>query len=157
MILSDAIFSDDEVKVHRYVLWRIWDDTKPMVNFIGLNPSTADEVKDDPTMRKCRGFAKSWGYGGFYMTNLFAFRATKPEDLKKSADPVGKENDKWLLEIQSRVNMVVFAWGTHGAFLNRDKEIIKLINNGHYISVTKYGHPGHPLYLKGDLTLKKFC
>ncbi len=154
MNLADAIFSDD--RQYRYVLWRIWDRTKPMVNFIGLNPSTADETKDDPTMRRCSGFAKSWGYGGFYMTNIFGYKATKPEDLKKATDPIGKDNDKWLLEIESRVEQVIFAWGVHGTFLKRDEQVKKLITKGHFIELSKDGHPKHPLYLKGDLTPKKF-
>lgn len=149
---TDAIFSDD--RQYRYVLFRIWDSNKPMVNFIGLNPSTADEIKDDPTMRRCCGFAKSWGYGGFYMTNLFAYKATKPEDLKKALDPIGKDNDKWLLEIEKKVEQVVFAWGVHGKFMNRDEQVKKLITQGYFIDLTKDGHPKHPLYLKNELKTK---
>ncbi|MHB8260439.1 MAG: DUF1643 domain-containing protein [Bacteroidia bacterium] len=153
-MLSDAVISPDEQ--YRYLLTRIWDKDKPIVNFIGLNPSTADKVDDDPTMRRCVAFAKSWGYGGLYMTNLFAFRATKPEDMMKAIDPIGKENDKHLLEAEKTVNEVVFAWGIGGTFLDRDKQVLNLITKGHYIALTKGGHPRHPLYLKSDLTIKKF-
>ncbi len=151
---NGAIFSNDGL--YRYVLWRIWDENKPMVNFIGLNPSTADETNDDPTMRRCRGFASSWGYGGFYMTNLFGYKATTPRELKKAFDPIGEENNKWLQEIDSRVDTVVFVWGIHGRFLNRDKDVIELIKKAYYIELTKHGFPKHPLYLKSDLVLNVF-
>lgn len=74
---TNAILSED--RKYRYVLSRIWDESKPMVMIIGLNPSTADETKNDPTIIRCIDFAKSWGYGGVYMLNLFAFRATLPK------------------------------------------------------------------------------
>lgn len=154
MNLGDAIFSED--RQYRYVLWRIWDNTKPLVNFIGLNPSTADETKDDPTMRRCASFAKSWGYGGFFMTNLFSFKATKPEDLKKAPDPIGKDTDKWILEIEKKVEKVIFVWGVNGIYLNRDIEIKKIITKGHFIELSKDGHPKHPLYLKGGLIPKPY-
>lgn len=154
MIVSDAVISQD--KKYRYLLTRIWETNKSMVNFIGLNPSTADHVDNDPTMRRCIAFAKSWGYGGLYMTNLFAYRTAYPNELMKAADPIGPENNRYLKETEEKVNKVVFAWGADGAFLNRDKEVMKLITKGHYIALTKKGYPRHPLYLNGDLTLKKY-
>ena len=72
---------------YRYALWRTWDEAKPQVMIIGLNPSTADETKDDPTITRCINFAKAWGYGGVCMANLFAYRATAPSDVKASIDP----------------------------------------------------------------------
>ncbi len=155
MLTSDAIISDD--KKYRYLLTRIWDNDKRMVNFIGLNPSTADQIDNDPTMRRCIAFAKSWGYGGLYMTNLFAYRTSKTEELMKSKKPIGKENDKYLLEIEKKVDAVVFAWGANGTFLNRDKQVLNLISKGYYIALTKDKHPRHPLYLKANLTLKRHC
>ena len=80
-----------ESRTHRYALWRIWEKGAPMVMFVGLNPSTADETQDDPTIRRCIDFAKRWGYGGLYMLNIFAFRATNPKDMKAAADPVGPD------------------------------------------------------------------
>jgi hypothetical protein len=154
MKLRGAVFSDDGI--YRYVLWRIWDESKPMINFIGLNPSTADAENDDPTMRRCQKFARSWNYGGFYMTNLFGFKATRPSELKKASDPVGIDNNKWLIEIESRVDKVVFAWGINGVFLNRDKEVTGLITQAYYIELTKDGYPKHPLYLKSNQFLKIF-
>ena len=88
---TDAKLS--ECRKYRYALWRTWDETKPHVMIIGLNPSTADETKDDPTITRCINFAKSWGYGGVCMANLFAYRATEPTVMKGSTDPVGTEND----------------------------------------------------------------
>jgi hypothetical protein len=151
---SDAILSQD--RLYRYLLTRIWDENKPMINFIGLNPSTADEIEDDPTTRRCIAFAKSWGYGGFYLTNLFAFISEKPEELKKVEDPIGKENDIYLLDTAKKVEEVIFAWGTKGKFLSRDKHVMNLITKGYYIALTKNGHPSHPLYLKSGLRIKKF-
>lgn len=119
--------------------------------FVGLNPSTADERLDDPTVRRCIGFAKSWGYGGVIMTNLFAFRATIPEDMKKAKDPIGPENDYFLRVCAGYASITVAAWGTSGGFLRRDREVIRLIPNLHYLRLTKKGFPAHPLYLPKDL------
>ena len=120
--------------------------------FIGLNPSTADEVEDDPTIRRCVAFAKSWGYGALCMTNLFAFRATEPSDMIASIDPVGQDNDMYLTTMALDAGIVVAAWGTNGAHLGRDKEVRGLVPNLHCLRRTLAGHPGHPLYLPGDLT-----
>jgi len=153
--LSGAVFSP--CRSYRYVLWRTWDDKLPRVNFVGLNPSTADEVSDDPTMRRCRRFAEHWGFGGFIMTNLFAFRATKPSDLRGAADPIGSDNDLWLTRASGEAQIVVFAWGVHGAFLGRNEVIIRQIGSGgHCIGLTKHGHPAHPLYLRNGLPLLPF-
>jgi hypothetical protein len=154
MLLSDAVISED--KQYRYLLTRIWDNDKPMINFIGLNPSTADQVDNDPTMRRCINFAKAWGYGGLYMTNLFAYRTSKPKELFKVQQPIGVENDNYLIETGKKVKKVVFAWGASGSFLNRDKQVFDIISKGYYIALTKENHPRHPLYLKSDLKLKLF-
>ena len=79
--------------------------------FVGLNPSTADETNDDPTIRRCISFAQAWGYEGLCMTNLFAFRATEPSDMMKSPDPVGPENDQALINLAESAGVVVAAWG----------------------------------------------
>lgn len=86
-----------DCRTYRYELWRTWDESKPYAMFIGLNPSTADETEDDPTIRRCINFAKTWGYGGLCMTNLFAYRATQPEDMKRASDPIGNKNDETLI------------------------------------------------------------
>ena len=154
MMNSNAVFSEDYA--YRYVLWRIWDESKPKINFIGLNPSTADEIKDDATMRRCKRFAIEWGYGGFYMTNLFAFKATYPEDLKRAKDPVGRDNLKWILDIKNLCDVSVFVWGVNGNYLNQDKVVLDLISDGFCIDISKDGYPKHPLYLKANLRLKKY-
>ncbi len=153
--LSDAIFSSD--KKYRYALWRIWDKNLPMVNFIGLNPSIANKKENDPTLNRCISFAESWKFGGCFLTNLSAYVTTYPKELFKVENPVGVDNDKWIAEISNKTDVVVFAWGANGIFLNRNESVIKLVNKqGHCIKLTKKGHPGHPLYLKGDLNYKPY-
>jgi hypothetical protein len=90
-LISDAVFSED--RFYRYLLRRIWDSDKPMIAFIGLNPSTADEINNDPTITRCITRAHDSGYGGIYMLNLFAFRATDPKVMKAFPRPIGPEND----------------------------------------------------------------
>lgn len=129
---------------------------------IGLNPSTADEAKLDPTLRRCAGFAYDWGLGGLVMTNLFAFRATDPIDMKASVEPIGPHNDDWLETIATgtreltfgRRPVVLAAWGTHGGWLGRDEQVVSLLTSRgvdlHCLVKTKHGHPKHPLYVKKD-------
>lgn len=152
---SGAVFSD--CHRYRYALWRRWDTRKPMVMFIGLNPSTADASVDDPTMRRCGGFARSWGYGGFYMTNLFAYKATRPQDLKAAAHPIGPDNDQWITALAAQAERVVLAWGVHGTLQGRDKAVLGLLDEAWCIGLSKHGHPRHPLYLKADLQPQPFC
>ena len=144
-----AILSAD--RLYRYALWRTWGLSKGFAMFVGLNPSTADETEDDPTIRRCIAFARDWGYGGLCMTNLFAFRATQPVDMKNAQDPVGPENDDWLRKYSAKAGVVVAAWGVHGVFKNRDVVVKELLQNLHYLQLTKEGHPGHPLYLPKTL------
>jgi hypothetical protein len=135
-----------ECRKYRYALWRTWDDSLPYVLFVGLNPSTADETSDDPTLTRCINFAKSWGYGGVCMANLFAFRATEPFDMKASDDPVGSENNNWLKSLAKDAAIVVAAWGNDGAYLGRSKKVVELIPNMHCLKLNKSGEPAHPLY-----------
>ena len=151
---SDAILSED--RKYRYVLSRIWDESKPIVMFIGLNPSTADEIENDPTIEKCISFTKSWGYGGLYMLNLFAFRATQPKDLFNAKDPIGKDNDEYIKKYSKICDKIVCAWGNNGSFKNRSKKVLSLIDNAYYLKLNKTGEPAHPLYLKSNLTPIKF-
>lgn len=146
-----AIFSP--CRTWRYVLWRVWDDALPKVAFIGLNPSTADETQDDPTIRRCIGYARSWGYGGIHMLNLFAFRATDPKDLKASDQPIGPENNSRLILWSESAQLRIAAWGAHGAHQNRGLEVQTALwrLDLHHLGLTKNGHPKHPLYLRADL------
>ncbi|WP_434089542.1 DUF1643 domain-containing protein [Neopusillimonas aromaticivorans] len=147
---SSAAFSP--CRTYRYSLWRRWgDESLGYVMFIGLNPSTADEVDDDPTIRRCIGYARDWGYGGLVMTNLFAYRATNPADMRAVAEPVGPDNDQHLLNFARDAKIVVAAWGNNGAHLGRDKSVSNLIPSLHVLKVTAAGQPGHPLYLSKAL------
>ena len=138
-------------RAYRYTLWREWFGGEGYAMFVGLNPSTADETKDDPTIRRCIAFAKAWGYSGLCMTNLFAFRATDPKDMKATADPVGPENDTHLLALAERACVIVAAWGANGTHKGRDTEVRRLLPPLYCLALTKDGHPGHPLYLKKTL------
>lgn len=136
----------------RYALWRQWGAPDgPYAMFIGLNPSTADETLDDPTVRRCIRYAKEFGYDALCMTNLFAYRATYPRDMKAFINPVGPLNDEYLKNAAAHAGLVVAAWGTHGTFLERGEKVRRMIPNLHCLKVTKGGHPAHPLYLKADL------
>ena len=136
---------------YRYALWRIWEETKPTVLFVGLNPSTADEQIDDPTLIRCMNYAKSWGYGGVMMGNLFAYRATDPKELFKTTEPIGEENNTWLKNLASEADLVVAAWGNMGTHLGRSQEVISFLPNLLCLKLNKSGEPAHPLYLKADL------
>ena len=151
---KDAILSQD--RKYRYVLSRIWDESKPMVVIIGLNPSTADEKDDDNTITKCINFAKQWGYGGLYMLNLFAFLATSPSDMFNADSPIGDENDKYIQMYSKLSDKVICAWGNDGNFKNRSQYILSNIENKFYLKLNKSGEPAHPLYLSKDLIPIRF-
>lgn len=135
---------------YRYFLRRVWDDTKPICAWIMLNPSTADAQQDDPTIRKCMGFAQRWGCGGIVVANLFAWRATDPDALMDVADPVGPDNERWLAEA-AKCGMVVLGWGAHKmATRQSEKVIARLRRCGAeplWLRVTANCQPSHPLYL----------
>lgn len=137
---------------YRYSLWRIWDRDLAPVMFIGLNPSTADATLDDPTLVRCMGFARDWGYGGVYTTNLFAFRATDPRDMKRAAAPIGPDNDRVISELAGKVEKVVAAWGNDGAWMDRAQAVRGLVPELHYLKMNRSGQPAHPLYLPKGLT-----
>lgn len=140
-----------ECRTYRFALWRTWDDSKPYVMFVGLNPSTADETSDDPTLTRCINYAKSWGFGGVCMANLFAFRATEPGDMKAATDPIGTENNDWLIKLANDAGLVVAAWGNDGAYLGRSKQVKDLLPNVHCLKLNKSGEPAHPLYQKAGI------
>ena len=150
IIKKSAVFST--CKTYRYSLTRKWDLNQKLILFIGLNPSTADENDDDPTIKRGMHYAYKWGYGGLIMANLFAFRATLPSDLKKANRPTGVDNNKFIIEHQKESAIVVVAWGNDGALYNRDKEVLELITSPMCLKVNKSGQPAHPLYQKKDLS-----
>jgi hypothetical protein len=139
----------------RYTLRRTWNEARPKALLIGLNPSTADHRRNDPTVTREIAFAMSWHCGTLLKGNLFAFRATDPKDMRKAVDPIGPENDKWLLEMFSEADIVVCAWGVGGAFMRRDLAVAQLLRGKPLkcLGVTKDSHPKHPLYLKATTPL----
>ena len=146
-----AILSEDNL--YRYQLSRIWDDAKPSILFIMLNPSTADAEVDDPTIRRVIQFARSWGYGAVYVANLYAFRSTDPKALKHADDPVGKDNVSHITQLIGMVDKVVYAWG------NNKKEpswLSEMVQTPYCIDLSKNGIPKHPLYLKSELIPKVY-
>lgn len=143
-----AIFSAD--RLYRYVLWRRWE-IAPTLVVVGLNPSTADESANDPTIRRCIDFAKTWGCGGLVMLNLYGLRSTDPKGLLGVADPVGPDNDRWLEYCTSRAAIRLAAWGaSKQPQAARAQHVITTFGPFHCLGRTKAGHPRHPLYVKGD-------
>lgn len=138
---------------YRYQLSRTWDASLPFALFVGLNPSVADGEKDDNTIRRCIQFSKDWGYGGLMMANLFAYRATDHREMYMAADPIGPETDAYLAIQVSLAGLVVACWGVFGQYRGRDKQVVGsgVLRDYRALSLTKDGHPGHPLYLRGDL------
>ena len=143
-----------ECRKYRYALWRIWDNSKPLVMFIGLNPSTANEASNDPTIRRVKRFASDWGFGGVYMMNLFAYVTPYPEILKKCDDPLC-DNDRWLEEIAIKCNKIIFAWGSFPEASKRAKDIINKFD-GHALIINKDGSPRHPLYVPNNIEPIKY-
>ncbi len=139
---------------YRWKLWRLWDKSLGYVLFVGLNPSTADAAKDDATVRRWRGYAKSWGYGGFYAVNLYAFRTTFPKELRTSLYPVGDQTDDWIADTARRCDLVVACWGVLGQPTRID-HVSRLLSKRFFeiycFKTTNEGHPAHPLRLRADL------
>lgn len=149
-----ACFS--KCKKYRYLLGRTWDSAGYAILFLGLNPSTADEKTNDPTVRRCIRFAQDWGFGTLLLANLFALRSTNPKELYNHQDPVGCLNDVILNLISASAKEVVFAWGAKGGFMERDLEVKRIYPNASCLGVTKDGHPRHPLYVAASTTLDRY-
>ena len=147
-----AVFSDD--RRYRYHLRRHFGGSEEGVLFIMLNPSVADENKDDNTLRRCRDFAEQWGYGHMNIANLFAVISTDPAALYKVDDPVGAETDSYIRSLLADAGMVVTAWGSHGdRFPNRVKAVREMVAEytvPYHLGLTKGGQPRHPLTLRRD-------
>ena len=150
---SGAVFSP--CRRWRYLLWRRWDDKLPTANFLMLNPSTADEVQLDPSCTRARVYAERWGYGSLIVTNLFGWRATDPFAMKLVRDPVGRGNDRAILRAAQEADLLVCAWGNHGAHLGRSRKVASLLREAgislHVLKMNGGGEPAHPLYLRGSL------
>lgn len=141
---KSAIFSPCEL--YRYALWRVWNEELPYAMFIGLNPSTADDVQDDPTILRCINYAQTWGYGGLCMGNLFAYRSTNRHVLKSVKEPVGPENDEWINRLSKDAGIVVAAWGDDGKLFDRAKVVTQMVPNLYCLLHNSSGQPAHPLY-----------
>lgn len=157
-ITTGAVLSS--CKTYRYRLWRYWKPDESPLCFIMLNPSTADAEDDDPTIRKCVGFAERYGYGGIEVVNLFAYRATNPQHLLSFPNREGPENDATILWVAKSTianhGRVVAAWGAHPAAL-RDERAAKVLDTlfancvwPYALGFSKEGHPNHPLMLSYD-------
>lgn len=143
----------------RYSLFREFDGGQGAIAFIGLNPSTADETTNDPTVSRCIRFAQQWGYRCMYMLNIFAWRDTDPRGMKAAKDPVGPRNNNEILAVCGSVENVVACWGVHGSFMQRGQSVANDLLNCvplQCFGLTKDGHPKHPLYLRADSTLISF-
>lgn len=149
----------DSTGRYRYALWRVWDRDADRVAFVMLNPSTADARRDDPTIRRCIGFARAWGFGSMEVVNLFAYRTPRPDVLRRASRPVGPENDRHVLRAARRAERVVVAWGGRGSWRGRDEEVMRMLARGgtiYCIGRTASGHPRHPLYARKELGLVRF-
>jgi hypothetical protein len=146
--LSEAVYSDCER--YRYLLTRVWAPG-PKALFVMLNPSTATEVQNDPTVERCERRARTLGFGAFRVTNIFAFRATDPKVMRSVADPVGPENDAAILGSLSWADSVVCAWGNHGLHMNRGPAVEAMLRAAGgrlwHLGLTGQGQPRHPLYV----------
>nr|WP_319391500.1 DUF1643 domain-containing protein [uncultured Cohaesibacter sp.] len=154
--VSSAHYSPCET--YRYALTRIWDEAAPRLLFIMLNPSTATELRNDPTIERCERRARALGYGGFRACNLFAFRATDPRDLKRAKEPIGPENLAILLQSAREADTILCAWGTHGAYLGMGPAVQRLLTAEgltlHHLGLSRDNHPKHPLYISYQTTLE---
>jgi hypothetical protein len=148
--LASAYFSP--CRTWRYSLTR---DVAPLtgegtVTFIGLNPSTADETQDDPTIRRCVGFARRWGFARLKMLNLYAFRATDPRVMFQASDPVGPDNDCTIAKVVGGSDLVVCAWGAAAGIEARAAAVLALVAAPHCLGLTALARPRHPLYVRAD-------
>jgi hypothetical protein len=149
--VSEAVYSDCER--YRYLLTRVWAPG-PKALFVMLNPSTATEVQNDPTVERCERRARALGFGAFRVTNIFAFRATDPKLMRAIADPIGPENDAAILGSLPWADAVVCAWGNHGLHMNRGTAVEAMLRAAGaplcHLGLTGQGQPRHPLYVGYD-------
>lgn len=142
-----AVFSRS--REYRYALWRRWDPSAPWVLFIGLNPSTAGAQHDDPTIRRCIGFAREWQAGGVLVGNLFAWRSTDPGGLARTGDPRGPGNRHWLARLAGVAGRVVACWGNPGHASVEARWAERRFGDLEVLALNRGGAPRHPLYVAG--------
>ena len=149
-ILREAKFSND--KKERFTLKREWDKSKNKILYIMLNPSLADDKKDDPTIRRLIGFTKKFNYGGFLVGNIFTTITPNPKEIDKSL-VISDRNLKELLKLINKVDQIVYAWGNNIKEPNILKEVV---NNPKCFGKNLNGTPKHPLYLNGNTPIINF-
>lgn len=150
---------------YRYRLERWWDESKPPCLFVMLNPSTADASNDDPTIRRCIAFAKSWGYGGIWVVNLFALRTPSPKEMMENPKPNPGDEEyqmKLVMDfVREKKGICIAAWGAHGWWQQQNQKVIKWFRDKNIplfaLGFTKDGHPKHPLYVRGDTKPVEFA
>ncbi len=155
---AHATFS--RCRIYRYTLSRTWDSAAPAACWILLNPSTADERQLDPTLRRCVGFSRRWGFGTMLIVNLFAFRSPYPRKVYAAGDPVGPDNDVHIRRQIRKAKRVIVGWGVHGRLGDRDQQVLKLLTKWNVeawcLGKTKDSHPKHPLYVASATKLVRF-
>lgn len=158
--MQDRACKFSPCRKYRYTLWREMGDlftanNTEFIQFIGLNPSTADEVQDDPTIRRIMDFSKQFGFQNLCMTNIFGWRDTDPKEMKKQADPIGLEDNDWLLRVANSAKMIIVAWGNDGEHLKRGQRVGDLLRQFspkvYCLGTNSDGSPKHPLYLSSSL------
>lgn len=150
---APAILSEDGI--YRYTLLRRFLFGEGRCLFIMLNPSVADALNDDPTIRRCISFTKKWGYRELMVVNIFALRATYPADLRAHLTPIGPQNDDYILKAVEKADRVVAAWGVHGTYMERGTNVLKMLKGKEVmcLGTTKDGQPRHPLMVAGKTNL----
>ena len=147
--ISVATYSDCER--YRYALTRIWDPSGKKVAFVMLNPSTATEVQNDPTVERCERRARALGFGAFRVCNIFAWRDTDPRKMRAASEPIGEHNNQAITDACYWADTVVAAWGTHGEHRSRGPSVEQIMRKAgkplHHLGLSKAGHPKHPLYI----------
>lgn len=153
------------LQVHRYTLWRYWRAARMprYIVWIGLNPSTATETTNDPTITRCIQFSKRWGFEAMVMLNLFAYRSTDPKNLKDLtlAKAIGNDNNHWITRVSLSADKIVACWGTNGSLHDRATDVTKIITNNinrklYVLELNGDGSPQHPLYVHSHTTLKRW-
>jgi hypothetical protein len=163
-LAKGAIFSED--RKYRYALWRVWNPSKSLLMTIGLNPSVASEIKDDPTITRLQVRAYKEGYGGFLMANLYAYVSTDPKALLSiptdpkvllnNGDAIGEFTDYYLKQMVMLSERQLCGWGSFKPVIYRASEVYKMLNNPYCLGINADGNPKHPLYISYDTPMVKY-
>lgn len=153
MIVNGAVFSG--CRRYRYALERAdWLTGEGTVLFVMLNPSTATETANDPTVTRCIRYAQRWEFNRLLVANIFAFRSTDPKGLLSASDPIGPENNRWIAKLADRADKIICAWGAHATVRTRAPKVLEILRDHgepYALQLTASGFPQHPLYVRGDV------